>query len=47
MDLVAGGNNIIVTITHLSKHGESVAEIIELTQGELVVNGDIPEMKFS
>lgn len=90
MDLVAGADNIIVTMTHASKHGESkllsnctlpltgkgcikkvltdlafieikagkfhllerapgvsVAEIIELTQGELVIEGDIPEMKFS
>ena len=90
MDLVAGADNIIVTMTHASKHGESkllsnctlpltgkdcikkvltdldfieikagkfhllerapgvsVAEIIELTQGELVIDGDIPEMKFS
>ncbi|NQY47909.1 MAG: CoA transferase subunit B [Colwellia sp.] len=90
MDLVAGADNIIVTMTHASKHGESkllsnctlpltgkgcikkvltdlafieikagkfhllerapgvsVAEIIELTQGELVIEGEIPEMKFS
>ena len=90
MDLVAGADNIIVTMTHASKHGESkllsnctlpltgkgcikkvltdlafieikagkfhllerapgvsVAEIIKLTQGELVIEGDIPEMKFS
>ena len=90
MDLVAGAANIIVTMTHASKHGESkllsnctlpltgkgcikkvltdlafieikagkfhllerapgvsVAEIIELTQGELVIEGEIPEMKFS
>ncbi len=90
MDLVAGADNIIVTMTHASKHGESklltnctlpltgrgcikkvltdlafieikagkfhllerapgvsVEDIIKLTQGELVVDGDIPEMKFS
>lgn len=89
MDLVAGADNIIVTMTHASKHGESkllsncslpltgkacikkvltdlafieikdgkfhlierapgvsVEEIIKLTEGELVVSGDIPEMQF-
>ncbi|MBU2893934.1 3-oxoacid CoA-transferase subunit B [Colwellia sp. D2M02] len=89
MDLVAGADNIIVTMTHASKHGVSkllnncslpltgkgcikkvltdlafieikqgkfhllerapgvtVEEIIKLTEGELIVNGDIPEMKF-
>lgn len=87
MDLVAGADNIIVTMTHASKHGESkllpectlpltgkgcikrvltdlalldiedgkfilrerapgvsVEEIIELTAGELVVPGNVPEM---
>lgn len=87
MDLVAGADNIIVTMTHASKHGESkllsnctlpltgkacikkvltdlafieiregkfhlierapgvsVAEIIKLTAGDLIVDGDIPEM---
>lgn len=90
MDLVAGAANIIVTLTHADKHGNSkllqkctlpltgvgciskvvtdlayieieggkfhlkerapgvsVEEIIEKTAGELVVEGDIPEMKFS
>ncbi len=90
MDLVAGADNIIVTMTHASKHGESklltnctlpltgrgcikkvltdlafieiregkfhllerapdvsVEEIIKLTQGELVIEGEIPEMQFS
>ncbi len=89
MDLVAGADNIIVTMTHASKHGiskllnncslpltgkgcikkvltdlalieikggkfhllerapgVSVEEIIKLTEGELVVTGDIPEMKL-
>ena len=89
MDLVAGADNIIVTMTHASKHGDSklltncslpltgkscikkvltdlafieikegkfhllerapgvsVEEIIKLTEGELVINGDIPEMQF-
>ena len=89
MDLVAGADNIIVTMTHASKHGVSkllkscslpltgrgcikkiltdlafieikdgkfhllerapgvsVEEIIKLTEGELVVSGDVPEMKF-
>jgi 3-oxoacid CoA-transferase subunit B len=89
MDLVAGANNIIVTMTHASKHGVSkllnqcslpltgrgcikkvltdlayieiksgkfhlverapgvsIADIIKLTEGELVINGDIPEMSF-
>ncbi len=89
MDLVAGADNIIVTMTHASKHGVSklltncslpltgkacikkvltdlalieikegkfhllerapgvsVEEIIKLTEGELVVAGDIPEMTF-
>jgi len=89
MDLVAGADNIIVTMTHASKHGESklltnctlpltgkgcikkvltdlafieiksgkfhllerapgvsVEEIIKLTQGELVIEGEIPEMEF-
>ena len=89
MDLVAGADNIIVTMTHASKHGVSkllsnctlpltgkgcikkvltdlafieikngkfyllerapgvsVEEIIKLTEGELVVEGDIPEMTF-
>ncbi|GAW95653.1 MULTISPECIES: 3-oxoacid CoA-transferase subunit B [Colwellia] len=89
MDLVAGADNIIVTMTHASKHGAakllshctlpltgkgcikkvltdlafieikagkfhllerapgvSVDEIIKLTQGELVISGEIPEMQF-
>ncbi|TPH12583.1 3-oxoacid CoA-transferase subunit B [Litorilituus lipolyticus] len=89
MDLVAGADNIIVTMTHASKHGVSkllsncslpltgkgcikkvltdlalieikegkfhllerapgvsVEEIKNLTEGELVVSGDIPEMTF-
>ncbi len=89
MDLVAGAQNIIVTLTHADKHGKSkllqkcslpltgvgcikkvvtdlayieiadgkfhlkerapgvsVEEIIEKTAGELVVNGDIPEMQL-
>ena len=89
MDLVAGADNIIVTMTHASKAGVSkllnscslpltgkgcikkvltdlalieikdgqfhllerapgvsVDEIKTLTEGELVVNGDIPEMQF-
>jgi 3-oxoacid CoA-transferase subunit B len=89
MDLVAGADNIIVTMTHASKHGVSkllgnctlpltgkgcikrvltdlafieikngkfyllerapgvsVAEIISLTEGELVVEGDVPEMRL-
>jgi 3-oxoacid CoA-transferase subunit B len=89
MDLVAGADNIIVTMTHASKHGiskllsncslpltgkgcikkvltdlafikikagkfhllerapgVSVEEIIKLTEGELVVSGEIPEMKL-
>ncbi len=89
MDLVAGAQNIIVTMTHANKRGESkilpectlpltgvacvkkvitdlaymeirdgafhllerapgvtVEEIINLTDGELVVDGDIPEMSF-
>jgi len=89
MDLVAGADNIIVTMTHASKHGESkllssctlpltgkscikkvltdlafieikegkfhllerapgvsVAEIIQLTAGELIVPEHIPEMQF-
>ena len=89
MDLVAGAENIIVTMTHASKHGVSklltqcslpltgkgcikkvltdlafieikdgkfhllerapgvsVEEIIKLTEGELVVPGDVPEMQF-
>tara|TARA_R110002060_G_scaffold51424_6_gene62382 strand:- start:31777 stop:32436 length:660 start_codon:yes stop_codon:yes gene_type:complete len=89
MDLVAGADNIIVTMTHASKHGESklltdctlpltgkgcikkvltdlafieikngkfhllerapsvsVTEIIKLTQGELVVPENVPEMRF-
>jgi 3-oxoacid CoA-transferase subunit B len=89
MDLVAGADNIIVTMTHASKHGVSkllnnctlpltgkgcikkvltdlafieikngkfyllerapgvsVDEIIKLTEGELVVEGDVPEMQF-
>lgn len=89
MDLVAGAQNIIVTLTHADKHGNSkllqkcslpltgvgcikkvvtdlayieiadgkfhlrerapgvsVEEIIEKTGGELVVEGDIPEMQL-
>ncbi|PKH01938.1 succinyl-CoA--3-ketoacid-CoA transferase [Psychromonas sp. MB-3u-54] len=89
MDLVAGAENIIVTMTHASKYGESklltnctlpltgkgcikkvltdlafieikngkfhllehapgvtVEEIIRLTQGELVVPENVPEMQF-
>ncbi|PCI58966.1 MAG: succinyl-CoA--3-ketoacid-CoA transferase [Gammaproteobacteria bacterium] len=89
MDLVAGADNIIVTMTHASKHGVSkllsnctlpltgkgcikrvltdlafieikdgkfhllerapgvsVAEIIKLTEGELVIPVDVPEMQF-
>jgi 3-oxoacid CoA-transferase subunit B len=89
MDLVAGADNIIVTMTHASKHGESkllenctlpltgvscikkvmtdlalleikdgafhllerapgitVEEIIEKTQGKLVVPSYVPEMTF-
>jgi len=89
MDLVAGADNIIVTMTHASKHGVSkllnncslpltgkgcikkvltdlalieikggkfhllerapgvsVEEIMKLTEGELVVTGDIAEMKL-
>lgn len=89
MDLVAGAENIIVTMTHANKHGVSkilkkcslpltgancikrvitelafmeikdgafhllerapgvsVEEIQALTEAELVVNGDIPEMQF-
>ncbi|REL32484.1 3-oxoacid CoA-transferase subunit B [Thalassotalea euphylliae] len=89
MDLVAGADNIIVTMTHASKHGESkllpectlpltgkgcikkvltdlafleikdgkfhllerapgvsVAEIVKLTAGELVVPEQVPEMQF-
>lgn len=89
MDLVAGADNIIVTMTHASKAGVSkllntcslpltgkgcikkvltdlalieikdgqfhllerapgvtVDEIKALTEGELIVNGDIPEMQF-
>jgi 3-oxoacid CoA-transferase subunit B len=89
MDLVAGADNIIVTMTHASKHGVSkllsnctlpltgkgcikrvltdlafieikngkfyllerapgvsVAEIISLTEGELVVEGYVPEMQL-
>jgi len=89
MDLVAGADNIIVTMTHASKHGVSkllsnctlpltgkgcikrvltdlafieikngkfyllerapgvsVAEIISLTEGELIVEGDVPEMQL-
>ena len=87
MDLVAGADNIIVTMTHASKHGDSkllsectlpltgkgciervltdlalmdieggkfilrerapgvsVEEIVKLTEGELVVPDDVPEM---
>jgi 3-oxoacid CoA-transferase subunit B len=90
MDLVAGAQNIIVTMTHADKHGNSkllescslpltgvtcikkvvtdlavleirdgafhllerapgisVEEIAKKTAGKLVINGDIPEMKFS
>lgn len=90
MDLVAGAENIIVTMTHANKHGQSkllaectlpltgvncitkiitdlavlevadgafvlkerapgvsVEEIVEKTAGKLVVDGEIPEMKFS
>ena len=89
MDLVAGADNIIVTMTHASKHGVSkllsnctlpltgkgcikrvltdlafieikdgkfhllerapgvsVEEIIKLTEGELIVPNNVPEMKF-
>ena len=89
MDLVAGADNIIVTMTHASKHGESklltkctqpltgagcikkvltdlafieikdgafhlkerapgvsVEEIIEKTEGKLVVPDHVPEMTF-
>lgn len=89
MDLVAGAENIIVTMTHASKHGQSkllsqctlpltgkgcikkvltdlafieikqgkfhlierapgvsVEEIIKLTEGELVVPDNVPEMKL-
>jgi len=89
MDLVAGADNIIVTMTHASKHGQSkllnqctlpltgkscikkvltdlafieikagkfhllerapgvsVEEIIKMTEGELVVSGNVPEMQF-
>jgi 3-oxoacid CoA-transferase subunit B len=89
MDLVAGADNIIVTMTHASKHGESkllanctlpltgvscikkvitdlalleikggafhllerapgitVEEIIEKTEGKLVVPNEVPEMTF-
>ncbi|MFK8047014.1 MAG: 3-oxoacid CoA-transferase subunit B [Halioglobus sp.] len=89
MDLVAGADNIIVTMTHASKSGESkllsectlpltgkscikrvltdlalmdiqdgkfilrerapgvsVEEIVNLTQGELIVPDDVPEMVF-
>lgn len=89
MDLVAGAENIIVTMTHASKHGQSkllancslpltgkgcikkvltdlafieikagkfhlierapgvtVEEIVKLTEGELVVPANVPEMKF-
>lgn len=90
MDLVAGAQNIIVTMTHANKNGESkllkactlpltgvncitriitdlavlevkdnafwlkerapgvsVEEIRSKTEGELVVEGDVPEMQFS
>ncbi|QDP00558.1 CoA transferase subunit B [Thalassotalea sp. PS06] len=90
MDLVAGADNIIVTMTHASKHGQSkllkqctlpltgkgcikkvltdlafieikdgkfhllerapgvsVEEIQRLTEGELVISGDVPEMTFA
>jgi 3-oxoacid CoA-transferase subunit B len=89
MDLVAGADNIIVTMTHASKHGESkllanctlpltgvscikkvitdlalleikdgafhllerapgitIKEIIEKTEGKLVVPSEVPEMTF-
>jgi 3-oxoacid CoA-transferase subunit B len=89
MDLVAGADNIIVTMTHASKSGQSkllsqcvlpltgkgcikrvltdlalldiedgryllrerapgvsIEEIINLTEGELVVPDDVPEMVF-
>ena len=89
MDLVAGADNIIVTMTHASKHGQSklltacslpltgkgcikkvltdlafleikegkfhlierapgvsVEDIIALTEGELVVPNNVPEMQF-
>lgn len=89
MDLVAGADNIIVVMTHASKHGESkllkkcslpltgaacikqvvtdlafieikdgkfwlkerapgvsVEEIVALTEGELVVPDNVPEMQF-
>lgn len=90
MDLVAGAENIICTMTHADRHGNSkllpectlpltgmgcisrvvtdlayveihdgkfwlkerapgvsVEEILEKTAGEMVVEGDIPEMKFA
>jgi len=90
MDLVAGAKNIIVCMTHASKHGDSkllkkctlpltgvncikkvvtdlavmeikngtfylterapgvsVEEIIAKTEGELIIDGDVPEMRFS
>ncbi|MBU2964478.1 CoA transferase subunit B [Amphritea opalescens] len=90
MDLVAGADNIIVTMTHASKHGESklltecslpltgrgcikkvltdlayleiedgafhlkerapgvsVEEIIEKTEGKLIVPDNVPEMTFA
>lgn len=90
MDLVAGAQNIIVTMTHANKHGQSkllkactlpltgvncitriitdlavlevkenafwlkerapgvsVEEIRQKTAGELVVEGDVPEMQFN
>lgn len=89
MDLVAGADNIIVTMTHADRHGRSkllaecqlpltgaacikrvvtdlayveikdqqfhlierapgvsVEEIVEKTAGDMVVNGDIPEMQL-
>jgi 3-oxoacid CoA-transferase subunit B len=89
MDLVAGARNIVVTMTHADKHGNSkllekctlpltgvncikkvvtdlavieikdgafhllerapgvtVEEIQQKTAGKLIVEGDIPEMKF-
>jgi 3-oxoacid CoA-transferase subunit B len=89
MDLVAGAENIIVTMTHASKHGKSkllnlcslpltgkgcikrvltdlafieikdskfhllerapgvsIEEIIKLTEGELVIPSQVPEMQF-
>jgi 3-oxoacid CoA-transferase subunit B len=89
MDLVAGADNIIVTMTHADRHGNSkllpectlpltgagcirrvltdlafveiregkfwllerapgvsVEEIVEKTAGEIVAQGDVPEMKF-